>query len=59
MQSNKARGKFDPVPVIVDEIMETTNLLCFDEFQVSLRLNNKISEKTIMSIFKFKRFQIS
>lgn len=35
MQSNKARGKFDPVPVIVDEIMETTNLLCFDEFQVT------------------------
>ncbi|ULU10641.1 hypothetical protein L3Y34_014723 [Caenorhabditis briggsae] len=35
MQSNEARGKFDPVPVIVDEIMETTNLLCFDEFQVT------------------------
>ncbi|CAI5439420.1 unnamed protein product [Caenorhabditis angaria] len=35
MKSNESRGKFDPVPVIVDEIMETTSVLCFDEFQVT------------------------
>ena len=28
------RGSFDPVPLIVDEIMSSTKLLCFDEFQV-------------------------
>ncbi|XGW22523.1 hypothetical protein V3C99_005055 [Haemonchus contortus] len=29
------RGSFDPVPHIVDEIMNSCRLLCFDEFQVT------------------------
>ncbi|CAB3407157.1 unnamed protein product [Caenorhabditis bovis] len=35
LESNQGRGRFDPVPLIVDEIIASTSLLCFDEFQVT------------------------
>lgn len=38
------RGSFDPVPLIVDEIMSRCKLLCFDEFQVLERGHMASSE---------------
>ncbi|KAK6056139.1 ATPase, AFG1 family [Cooperia oncophora] len=35
MAHHGERGTFDPVPHIVDDIMERCRLLCFDEFQVT------------------------